>query len=62
MRTARFAVPFLILAVLFLPLPFVVAVFIFGILLVARPRGELCRETVVVCRHGRPALLRGPPR
>jgi hypothetical protein len=59
---ARFAVPFLILAVLFLPLPFVVAVFVFGVLLVARPRGEPCREAVVGRCHGRPALFRGPPR
>ncbi|MEN6561083.1 MAG: hypothetical protein ABFD52_09940 [Acidobacteriota bacterium] len=59
---ARFAVPFLILAVLFLPLPFVVAFFVFGALLAARPRGEPCRESAALRRPAGPALLRSPPR
>jgi len=59
---ARFAVPFLILAVLFLPLPFAVVFFVFGTLLLARPRGEPCREPAVVRRPAGPALLRSPPR
>ena len=36
----RFAVPFLILAVLFLPLPFVLSLLLFAVLLAVRPRGE----------------------
>lgn len=59
---ARFAVPFLILAVLVLPLPFAIVFFVLSVLLVVRPRGEPCREPAVVCRPGGLALLRSPPR
>lgn len=61
-RIARFAVPFLILAILFLPLPFVTAFLVLAILLVVRPRGEPCGAPAVVRRPGGPALLRSPPR
>ena len=36
----RYAIPFVILAVLFLPLPFAIGFLIFGVLLAVRPRGE----------------------
>ena len=58
----RFAIPFMILAVLFLPLPFVLSFFVFGVLLAVRPRGEPCRERAVVSRFTGPTLLRSPPR
>ena len=58
----RFAVPFLVLTVLFLPLPFVLSGFIFAILLAIRPRGEPCPAPVVIARISGPRLLRGPPR
>jgi hypothetical protein len=48
--TTRFVVPFLILAVLFLPLPFVLSALIFGVLLAVRPRGEPCLAQAVVSR------------
>lgn len=60
--TTRFVVPFLILAVLFLPLPFVLSALIFGVLLAVRPRGEPCLAPAVASRAGGPPLLRSPPR
>lgn len=59
---ARFVVPFAILAVLFLPLPFVISVFVFSILLAVRTRGEPRLNCAVVSRPAAPTLLRGPPR
>jgi len=58
----RFAVPFLILAVLFLPLPFVLSSLVFGVLLAVRPRGEPCCDLAITPGAGRPTLLRSPPR
>ncbi|MGB8959738.1 MAG: hypothetical protein WCC00_12085 [Candidatus Aminicenantales bacterium] len=58
----RLAVPFLILTVLFLPLPFVLSGFIFAVLLAIRPRGEPCPDPAVMARISGPRLLRGPPR
>jgi len=62
MMITRFAVPFLILAVVFLPLPFVLSALVFGVLLAVRPRGEPCLAQAVVSRAGGPPLLRSPPR
>jgi hypothetical protein len=62
MMITRLAVPFLILTVLFLPLPFVLCLVIFGILLDVRPRGEPCFERTVISRFAGPTLLRSPPR
>jgi hypothetical protein len=59
---ARFAVPFAILAVLFLPLPFVISVFVFSVLLAVRTRGEPRLAFATVSRPAAPLLLRGPPR
>jgi hypothetical protein len=58
----RFAIPFAILALLFLPLPFVVSVFVFSAVLAMRPRGEPGLEPDVLARPFGPTLLRGPPR
>ncbi len=58
----RFAVPFLILAVLFLPLPFVLSFLFFGVLLAVRPRGEPDHACAVISRFAGPTLLRSPPR
>jgi hypothetical protein len=58
----RLAIPFAILAVLLLPLPFVVCIFVFSAILAVRPRGEPGREPAVLARPARPALPRGPPR
>ena len=60
--TTRFAVPFLILAVLFLPLPFVFSVFIFVVLLAVRPRREPGPATDIIAVFSGPRLLRSPPR
>jgi len=58
----RFAVPFLILAAVFLPLPFALGPLVFGILLAVRPRGEpFVIPAPAVCPPG-PLLVRGPPR
>jgi hypothetical protein len=54
--------PFLILTVLFLPLPFVFSVFLFGVILAVRPRPEPCRDRAVIARVAGPTLLRSPPR
>ena len=62
MMITRFAVPFLILTVLFLPLPFIISVIVFGVLLAVRPRGEPCFDQIVITRLARPTLLRSPPR
>ena len=57
----RCAIPFLILAVLFLPLPFVFSFFFFGVLLAVRPRGEPGHASAVISRFAGPTLLRSPP-
>jgi hypothetical protein len=57
----RNAIPFLIVAVLFLPLPFVFSLFFFGVLLAVRPRGESDGDRAVVSRFAGPTLLRSPP-
>jgi len=62
MMITRFAVPFLILALIFLPLPFVLSALVFGVLLAVLPRGEPCLAQAVVSRAGGPPLLRSPPR
>lgn len=59
---ARYAIPFVILAVLFLPLPFAVGCLMFGVLLAVRPRGEPDLAAVAVSRFAGPTLLRSPPR
>ena len=59
---ARYAIPFVILAVLFLPLPFVIGFLTFGILLAVKPRGEPDPAAAVVSRSAGPILLRSPPR
>jgi hypothetical protein len=60
--TTRCAIPFVILAVLFLPLPFAVAFLFFGVLLAVRPRGEPVPAGVAISRFSGPTLLRSPPR
>ncbi len=62
MMITRFAVPFLILTVLFLPLPFVISIIVFGVLLAVRPRGEPCYDLATISRFAGPTLLRSPPR
>ena len=57
----RSAIPFLILAVLFLPLPFILSFFFFGVLLAVRPRGEPDYACAVVSCSARLTLLRSPP-
>lgn len=59
---SRFAVPFVILAVLFLPLPFVLSSIVFGVLLAVRPRGEPCFGRAHSSGPAGPTLLRSPPR
>lgn len=59
---SRFVVPFVILAVLFLPLPFVAGSILFGVLLAVRPRGEPRAAAAPAFRLAGPALLRSPPR
>ena len=59
---SRFAVPFVILAVLFLPLPFVLGSIFFGVFLAVRPRGEPCFDRAPVSGLAGPTLLRSPPR
>jgi len=58
----RSAIPFLILAVLFLPLPFILSFFLFGVLIAVRPRGEPNRACAAISRFAGPTLLRSPPR
>jgi len=58
----RFAVPFIILAVLFLLLPFVPGLLVFAVLLAVRPRGEPACAFVPFSPTAGPTLLRGPPR
>jgi hypothetical protein len=60
--TIRSAVPFIILAAIFLPLPFAIGFLTFSVLLAVRPRGELDRVAAVISRFAGPALLRSPPR
>jgi hypothetical protein len=59
---ARYAIPFVILAVLFLPLPFALGGLVFSVLLAVRPRGEPVLAAAVVSRFAGPALPRSPPR
>ncbi len=59
---ARYALPFLLLAALVLPLPFAVVFFVLSVPLAARPRGEPRFAPAAVLRPQAPALLRGPPR
>jgi hypothetical protein len=58
----RYAIPFVILAVLFLPLPFAIGFLTFTILLAVRPRGEPDLADAVVSRLAGPVFLRSPPR
>lgn len=58
----RFAVPFIILAVLFLPLPFVPGLLVFAVLLAAQPRGEPAGAFVPIISSAGLTLLRSPPR
>jgi hypothetical protein len=58
----RPAIPFIILAVLFLPLPFALTSLVFSVLLAVRPRGEPALEGVCRPRPAGPASLRSPPR
>jgi hypothetical protein len=58
----RFAVPFIILAVLFLPLPFVPGLLVLAVLLAVGPRGEPDCALVPCAPSAGPTLLRGPPR
>ena len=58
----RSAIPFLILAAIFLPLPFAIGFLTFSVFLAVRPRGELAPVRAVVPRFAGPALLRSPPR
>jgi len=60
--TIRSAVPFIILAAIFLPLPFAIGFLNFSVLLAVRPRGELAPARAVLSRFAGPALLRSPPR
>lgn len=57
----RWLVPFAVLAVLFLPLPFVISLFVFSVLLAVRPRGEPALAGFAAARAVRPILLRSPP-
>lgn len=59
--TARYAIPFVILAVLFLPLPFAISFLTFSVLLAVRPRGEPVPAGVAISRFAGPTLLRSPP-
>jgi len=58
----RYAIPFVILAVLFLPLPFVLVFLLFGVLLAVRPRGEPVLDRAVFSLAAGTTLLRSPPR
>jgi hypothetical protein len=60
--TIRWAVPFLLLAAVFLPLPFAISFLVFSALLAVRPRGEPEPARAIVSRFAGPALLRSPPR
>ena len=59
---SRFAIPFLILAILFLPLPFILSFLFFSVLLTVRPRWEPSGDCAVISRFAGPTLLRSPPR
>jgi hypothetical protein len=59
---SRFAVPLVVLAVLFLPLPFALSSIVFGVLLAVRPRGEPRFAGAPVPLLCGPVLRRGPPR
>ncbi len=59
--STRWLVPFAVLAVLFLPLPFVISFFVFSVLLVVRPRGEPALAGFSAVRTVRSVLLRSPP-
>ncbi len=55
------AVPFLLFAVLLLPLPFFFYVIRFAVLLAVRPRGEPGAARAVIAPPAGPVLLRSPP-
>jgi hypothetical protein len=57
----RYAIPFVILAAVFLPLPFAIGFLVFSVLLAIRPRGEPAPARAVLSRFAGPALLRSPP-
>lgn len=57
----RNAIPFLLLAILFFPLPFILSFFVFSVLPVVRPRKEPCGAFTIVSRFSGPTLLRSPP-
>ena len=57
----RFAIPFVILAVLFMPLPFILSFFVSSVLLAARTRGEPFPEIAFISLVAAPPLLRSPP-
>lgn len=58
---SRSAILFLLLAVLFLPLPFILGFFFFGVFLAVRPRGEPDGACAVIACFAGPTLLRSPP-
>ncbi|HSA94423.1 MAG TPA: hypothetical protein VLJ16_00125 [Acidobacteriota bacterium] len=60
--TIRWAIPFIILAVIFLPLPFALGFLVFSVLLVVRPRGEPEPAQAFASRRAVSVLLRSPPR
>ncbi len=58
----RLAVPLLVLAVVFLPLPFALSSLVFSVLLAVRPRGEPALAGALVPRSAGSTSLRSPPR
>lgn len=58
----RLAVPLLVLAVVFLPLPFALTSLVFSVLLAVLPRGEPAPEGAFVPRSAGSVSLRSPPR
>jgi hypothetical protein len=58
----KLAVPLLLLAAVFLPLPFALSSLVFSVLLAVRPRGEPVFEGVLRSRLAGPTSLRSPPR
>jgi hypothetical protein len=59
---SRFAIPFVVLAVLFLPLPFALSSIVFAVLLAVHPRGEPVFAGAPASLLRWPVLRRGPPR
>jgi hypothetical protein len=58
----RIAVPIVILAVLFLSLPFALCLFVLSTLLAVRPRGDPDDARLFLFRAAGSTLLRSPPR